>query len=319
MKMGMNSRYQLALAVLVTTVLGLGSVGHPRVVHAAVYYVATTGNDASPGTEARPFQTLGKGMSMLQPGDTLSIRGGTYEVINPSSMTIPSGTSWEQAVTIRGYPGETVTLGGIWLHSGTSIAYVIFDHLVLNPGGLFIGTGSHHIRLSNSDINASNAFDNAVFFGDSADSNELINCSVHNAVYHGLYITSSNNLFDGTRVYNNGWWGYHLFHGGNHATVNNNIIRNSEIFNNGLAHAGAYGIIVSAGRNNEVYNNIVRDNPNGIQVAYDSVNAYIHDNTIYGNRMGSIDIYGTIGTRVENNIVYGNGRGIFDWGSNIWA
>ena len=65
MKMGMNSVYQFTFAVMVTTVLGLGSIGHPRVVHAAVYYVATTGNDANQGTEERPFQTIGKGVSVL--------------------------------------------------------------------------------------------------------------------------------------------------------------------------------------------------------------------------------------------------------------
>jgi parallel beta-helix repeat protein len=127
---------------------------------------------------------------------------------------------------------------------------------------------------------------------------------------------SSNNLFDNTRVYNNGWWGYHLFHSGDHTTVNNNIISNSEVYNNGTQHAGAYGIIVSSGSNNEVRDSIIRDNPNGIQVAYDSVNARISNNTIHDNRGGSIDLSNTTNTIVENNIVYGNGWGIVDWGDN---
>jgi len=50
---------------------------------AATYYVATTGDDANSGTLAQPFRTLGQGVSVLRPGDTLYVRAGTYNgVIN---------------------------------------------------------------------------------------------------------------------------------------------------------------------------------------------------------------------------------------------
>jgi len=44
----------------------------------AVYYVATTGSDANPGTETQPFRTLAHGVIVLAPGDTLNILSGTY-------------------------------------------------------------------------------------------------------------------------------------------------------------------------------------------------------------------------------------------------
>src|SRR5262249_50425567 len=120
----------------------------------------------------------------------------------------------------------------------------------------YVGCGSHHIRLSNSEVK--NASSMGVHFCENADYNEIINCSIHDSVYHGLYISSSNNLFDGNKVYNNGWYGYHLYRQGNN-TVNNNIVRNSEAYGNGSGRASSYGIIVCSGSNNAVYDNIVRD------------------------------------------------------------
>ena len=47
------------------------------------YYVATDGNDINPGTSASPFATVSKAASLVQPGDTVIVRSGTYnELIN---------------------------------------------------------------------------------------------------------------------------------------------------------------------------------------------------------------------------------------------
>jgi len=45
---------------------------------AATYYVATNGSDINPGTNAQPWATFSKAMTILQPGDTLLIKDGTY-------------------------------------------------------------------------------------------------------------------------------------------------------------------------------------------------------------------------------------------------
>jgi hypothetical protein len=44
----------------------------------ASYYVATTGDDANPGTRSSPFRSLSKAVSVLKPGETLLVRAGTY-------------------------------------------------------------------------------------------------------------------------------------------------------------------------------------------------------------------------------------------------
>ena len=314
MRRGIHLMYQFAFSVMFAAVLCLGSIWSPSMANATEYYVATNGDDGGPGTASQPYLTISQGISVLKPGDTLYIREGAYaDRITPDAMPIPSGTSWSNPITISGYSGETVTIqGGVALNSGSTFSYMVFDNLVI-VGEFYVGCGSHHIRLSNSEVkNASNM---GIQFCENADYNEVMNCSVHDAVLHGLYITSSNNLFDGNTVYNNGWAGYHLYHQSS-VTVNNNIVRNSEVYGNGSGRANS-GIVVSSGSNNDVYGNTVRDNAAGIGVAYGSDNAHIHDNTVYGNALGGIDIgYGVTNTIVENNVVYGNGWGIVDWGGS---
>ena len=47
---------------------------------AAVYYVAVDGNDSNPGTKSKPFATVQKAQSVVNPGDTVYLRGGTYHM-----------------------------------------------------------------------------------------------------------------------------------------------------------------------------------------------------------------------------------------------
>jgi parallel beta-helix repeat protein len=308
------------MSSLISGMILVGSIVSSVSSEAATYYVATTGNDANQGTESQPFRTIQRGVSNLRSGDTLYIRQGTYaDRISPSTMTIPSGTSWSNPVTISGYSGETVTLQSVELNTGSNISYVVFDNLVLDAkdrgNGLYVGCGSHHIRLSNSEVK--NALSVGVEFCNNADDNEVIDCSVHDSVSHGLYITSSNNLFDGNSVYNNGGYGYHFYNQGSH-TVNNNIIRNSEIYKNGSGRQDAFGIILGSGDNNVMYDNIVRDNPGGIQVAYGNPRGTdVTNNTVDGNSYAGIWIFpGSQNTIVENNSVNGNPYGIINQGTD---
>src|ERR1044072_6545966 len=45
---------------------------------AATYYVARNGNDANPGTKTLPLLTIQKAQTLVLPGDTVYVRGGTY-------------------------------------------------------------------------------------------------------------------------------------------------------------------------------------------------------------------------------------------------
>ena len=72
------------------------------------YFVATNGNDAHAGSEAQPWRTLAHAVGKLQPGDTLSLRGGTYHEHVATTLV---GTA-EKPITIRSDPGELAILDG---------------------------------------------------------------------------------------------------------------------------------------------------------------------------------------------------------------
>ena len=50
----------------------------PLVANPPIYYVATTGNDANPGTKAQPWRTILKATNSLKSGDTAIIQSGIY-------------------------------------------------------------------------------------------------------------------------------------------------------------------------------------------------------------------------------------------------
>jgi len=78
------------------------------VASAKTYYVAVNGSDSNPGTFGKPFVTINKGAGLLVAGDTLYIRGGTY---NQTVSVENSGTA-SASITVMGYMGETAIIDG---------------------------------------------------------------------------------------------------------------------------------------------------------------------------------------------------------------
>src|SRR6266571_9581703 len=142
MRMGRQAVHQLALAATIITMLCGCGILHVRAAQAAIYYVATNGSDSNPCTQSAPFGTIRKGLATIHAGDTLYLRGGTYnEAISSNNQTSPTGTSWSNPVTIASYPGESAILqpsgvGGVIdfnaYNTSYHIQYIIFDRLILD-------------------------------------------------------------------------------------------------------------------------------------------------------------------------------------------
>src|ERR1700738_2050215 len=106
----------------------------------ATRYVATTGSDAAAGTIGAPWLTIAFAVAHLVAGDTLYLRGGTYtgasNTIDGSLNTVPSGISWANAVTIAGYPAETVITqppnGQHGIRLAGTYSYLIFQDLTID-------------------------------------------------------------------------------------------------------------------------------------------------------------------------------------------
>ena len=72
---------------------------------AATYYVDAnnpSASDTNPGTEARPWKTIGKATSLVKPGDTVFVKAGVYREIVILSR---SGTA-ANPITIAAFPGD---------------------------------------------------------------------------------------------------------------------------------------------------------------------------------------------------------------------
>jgi parallel beta-helix repeat protein len=305
----------LALIVLITMLTVLGGILNPNAATAATYYVATTGNDSNPGTQSKPFRTITKGMKALKAGDVLYVRSGTYEQIYSGAQTIPTGTSWANAPRIAAYPGETVTIPGIGL-TASYIKYVIFNGFIIDGKGstregVYISKGAHHVRIQNCEIK--NASIHGILIPkESGGFNEFISVDIHHngtrGHYHqGVYISSSNNIVQNSKVHHNAAYGIHIYNSG-YSSANNNIVRNNKIYENGTLPGTSYGILLASGKGNIAHNNLIYNNKGGVVIDSTAVDTQLYSNTIYSNAPGYGIAVNPGSTRavVRDNIVYDN-------------
>ena len=89
------------MRILVVVLLILsGSVSFGR-----TWYLSPGGSDTNPGTISQPFFTLNKAWSVLLAGDTVYLRGGTYQYTSTQYLINKKGTS-VNTIKVWAYPGE---------------------------------------------------------------------------------------------------------------------------------------------------------------------------------------------------------------------
>ncbi|MDI1463710.1 sigma-70 family RNA polymerase sigma factor [Catellatospora sp. KI3] len=71
-------------------------------------YVAPGGSDSAPGTRTAPLASLNRAVELVQPGQTIALRGGTYRATAPVTITT-SGTE-AQRITLSNYRDERPVL-----------------------------------------------------------------------------------------------------------------------------------------------------------------------------------------------------------------
>ncbi len=115
-------RFRRGLIPLIITLsaVGLGAQD--------TWYVSTGGSNSNPGTIDKPFRTLQHVCNIVDPGDTVILRGGIYR--NEQVVLSRSGTP-TQWITFRNYPGEEPVLQysidmtdeSDWIDQGNNIWY----------------------------------------------------------------------------------------------------------------------------------------------------------------------------------------------------
>ncbi len=308
---------------------------------AATYYVAPTGSDVRTCVQSQtigtPKATVNSGIGCLKAGDTLLVRGGTYdEAVNYSGA---SGTDWTNAVRIAAYQNEVVWLkpsnpaaGYAWRFGSLSTAYVELDGINIDasaqPYAIMTidysgGQIPHHLRWQNAEGIGNRNQDS---FGVITQSNipspsaflEFINLKIHGGgrtdFHHGFYLEVSDLLIQNCEVYD--WPGAGIqinvaFPGAGSPTrvvLRGNRIHDLRSTSVGQRH---WGIIVGgAASASLVANNTIWNIPsNGASTAgidvYRGVGTNIYNNTIYavGGAGIQLDTDAT-GTTVRNNIVF---------------
>jgi alpha-N-arabinofuranosidase len=94
----------LAKSILISV---LAILANSALFAGAEYHVSVQGDNANPGSPAKPFRTIQFAADLAQPGDTITVHEGVYrERINPPR----GGTSEEQRIVYQAAPGADVAI-----------------------------------------------------------------------------------------------------------------------------------------------------------------------------------------------------------------
>jgi hypothetical protein len=283
-----------------------------------VYYVAKTGSDSNPGTEAEPWLTIQHAADVAQPGDTICIKTGTYnENIEPAN----SGVNGKY-ISYQNFGADIVNINASGEHNAVEISgknYLKFDGLRIlgSKGGgfdlqdcnyiiirncYFTGTAvggiymdgitrCTNIVVDKCEFNKTNtSYNMEIVSIRNVDTFEIKNCIVHDpvAAHRGgidIGIGCKNGAIYDNEIYGCGGYGIYL---DNHGISQSNIaIYNNKAHDNrggiGLSDEEAY----AAATDIVIFNNILYNNYRGFEVDYysgtETFNFILINNTFYNN------------------------------------
>ncbi len=318
-------------------------------VQSVTYYVAKSGDNNYPGTEAQPWLTIQKAADTLTAGDSVFIKSGTY---TETSKIVPKNSGVSNAlITYAAYPGDSPVIDG----SSISLA---------NWFGIIDLTDKANIKIRGVTILNSDA---AGIFARRAENIYVENNNTSNSWSSGIQFWQSTNIFVLSNdvqfacMGNNGTGGgdlqecitlsgvdtfeikYNHVHDRPISTDSNGgegidakeACRYGEIAYN-VVHGikRELGIYVDGWRSHEhdieVFNNTVYDSHAGIIIAVErsegSVkNVKIYNNIIYNNQYAGIEIAANDDDApkeniyIFNNICYSNGYHSTQWGGGIYV
>jgi hypothetical protein len=283
---------------------------------------------------------VGLGLLCLTSGDTLDIRGGTYD----EQVTVDaskSGTA-EQPTVIQGHAGETVILnpstpGGagsiLWVYG----SYITVRHLTIDGANLpsgpsnlvgfgeTSGTPSHHLTLEDVEVKNLKGQGSACVTSYGANHTDFTyrRLQVHdcgtqvttpNPGAHCMYIPGTRYTVENSEIYNCYTEGIQIYSSG--PQPEGTVVGFSRVH-----HTGAEGILVSGDHSATIGRNVVYATGANAE-AYGTTAAIkgtvsgetIAHNTIYDCPLGLAVTAGS-GLRAQNNIINTCATDVSDEGS----
>jgi parallel beta-helix repeat protein len=230
--------------------------------------VAPDGNDSNPGTLGLPFATLSRAAGAVTGGDTVYLRGGTYQFASAQGLG-PSGSAGAH-VLFQSYPGETAILDGSRLPAGTNAVAVSGRYIDLENFRVRgakqddITIGGQYITLQNLEVSGAAHNGIAVWGGSHV---RLLTNTVHDNQYAGVYSGYSSTgvvsdvLVDGNTVYHNSLMNSpRTLGGGWPAAVGGQLVAGYTITNNAVYDNYGEGIDFSLDDGGLASGNSLHDN-----------------------------------------------------------
>lgn len=283
--------------------------------HAAIYFVATTGNDSNPGTEETPWRTVAYAAPKLVAGDTLYLKNGTYN--EKAIVRIRNSGTSSAPIRLMAYPGHTPIIDFVDGISGNTertlliqqaagfnqeIAWITIEGLTIthayngirwyNCRNCTIQKNKIHTNYA-SGLLATGGVNNVI------DRNIISNNGVKGA--HGLYLTGTNYTVTNNLIYANRRYGIQLKgtqaeDPARHPSTEFSNSHNAIIANNVIAYQQTRsGIVVWGSRcnNARIENNI------------------FYENDVDGGEANGINFVSTTctGIKIRNNLAYASGAG----------
>jgi hypothetical protein len=237
-----------------------------------VYYVAPDGHDEDPGTEARPFRTIGRAATVLGPGDKLYIRAGTYH----EKFTVPGSGTPDRPIVISAYPGEQPVIDGEDTLPGAYDGYLVTlkgDHVVL------------------SGLEIKNVYGSAVWVQGSH--NTVRNMTIHHCLSKGILVGGVGYCPEGVTNVGN--------------TIENNEIWMTSLVHEGIDSGGRWTAGINVARcpqDTLVRGNTVHETWGlGIQV-YETYSPTVEANVVWNNQKSQVYVNNAPYATVRQNLIY---------------
>jgi hypothetical protein len=284
------------------------AVASLRTASAAERYVAPTGSNAGGNTGTSidaPLATIAQAITLSAPGDTIWLRGGTYNLASTLSITTSKNGTALNPFKLYAYQDETPVLdfraqslgsrgidlqANYWHMKGFTVQYAGDNGLILsgssnilerlttrqnNDSGIQIAGSGSRIPSNNLILN-SDSYANYDFQSDSRGENADGFAAKFRTIGPG-------NIFRGVRAWNNSDDGFDFWQAANGITI-----ENSWAFHNGRSSlfTGVPGSFNGDG--------------NGVKLGHDSGTHLVKGMLVWGNPANGIDVNGNA-TQLEDD------------------
>ncbi|MFY1649457.1 sigma-70 family RNA polymerase sigma factor [Solwaraspora sp. WMMB762] len=274
-------------------------------VTSADVYVAPDGSDDGDGSRQRPYATLDKAVSVVEPGQTIALRGGTYRPSDP--VVIDVNGAPERRITLSNYAGEwpVIDASGVpadkWMVTHRGSFWTVQGLEVMNSGShayvcvscrdnIFRRLSMHHNARSGLTLRDEGTTGNQVLDSDfhtNYDPAEAGGAGVGLAVKFG---DGTGNVVRGCRAFGNASDGFDVGHFADPVLLEANWAYGNGVNRWAVAdwHGAADGFRLGGGSPAPAAGHLLRDN-----AAWDNTGHGFAD----GGNAGALDLTGNTAFR----------------------